>query len=100
MVWTKPTSVPVTVSQVVYKHSLLLEDRKTSSYFHFHFDVQINPLTTFYAKFVTMNCLVQYSDSEDELSNKEDPDHIHDIGMKRKNPTNFQVCTENNKKLR
>lgn len=100
MVWTKPTSVPVTVtsvSQVVYKHSLLLEDRKTASYFHFHFDVQINPLTTFYAKFVTMNCLVQYSDSEDELSDKEDPDYI---GMKRKNPTNFQVCTENNKKLR
>lgn len=47
MVWTKPTSVPVTVSQVVYKHSLLLEDRKTASYFHFHFDVQINSLTTF-----------------------------------------------------
>eukprot|EP00105_Crassostrea_gigas_P041948 XP_019926096.1 PREDICTED: U6 snRNA phosphodiesterase isoform X2 [Crassostrea gigas] len=44
-----------------------------------------------------MNCLVQYSDSEDELSDKEDPDYI---GMKRKNPTNFQVCTENNKKLR
>lgn len=38
MVWTN-----VTVSQVVYKHSLLLEDRKTASYFHFHFDVQINP---------------------------------------------------------
>lgn len=94
MVWTKPTSVPVTVSQVVYKHSLLLEDRKTASYFYFHFDVQINPLTTF---FVAMNCLVQYSDSEDELSDKEDLDYI---GMKRKNPTNFQVCTENNKKLR
>lgn len=91
MVWTKPTSVPVTV----YKHSLLLEDRKTASYFYFHFDV--HPLTTFYAKFVAMLCLVQYSDSEDELSDKEDPDYI---GMKRKNPTNFQVCTENNKKLR
>lgn len=44
-----------------------------------------------------MSCLVQYSDSEDELSDKEDPDYI---GMKRKNPTNFKVCTENNKKLR
>lgn len=80
-----------TVSEVVYKNSLLLEDRKTASYFHFHL-----LLTTLYVKFVTMSCLVQYSDSEDELSDKEDPDCI---GMKRKNPTNFQVCTEN-KKLR
>lgn len=99
MVLTKRTSlltVLSTVSEVVYKNSLLLEDRKTASYFHFHL-VQITLLTTLYVKLVTMSCLVQYSDSEDELSDKEDPDCI---GMKRKNPTNFQVCTENNKKLR
>lgn len=72
-------------------------NRCTYIYLQYYKIVQITLLTTLYVKFVTMSCLVQYSDSEDELSDKEDPDCI---GMKRKNPTNFQVCTENNKKLR
>lgn len=44
-----------------------------------------------------MSCLVQYSDSEDEVSDREESECI---GMKRKKPHDFQVCAENDKKLR
>lgn len=79
MVWIKFILVFVIVSQVVYKYFLLLEDRKMVLYFYFYFDVQINLFIIFYVKFVVMNCLVQYLDSEDELFDKEDLDYI---GMK------------------
>lgn len=79
MVWIKFILVFVIVSQVVYKYFLLLEDRKMVLYFYFYFDVQINLFIIFYVKFVIMNCLVQYLDSEDELFDKEDLDYI---GMK------------------
>lgn len=79
MVWIKFILVFVIVSQVVYKYFLFLEDRKMVLYFYFYFDVQINLFIIFYVKFVVMNCLVQYLDSEDELFDKEDLDYI---GMK------------------
>lgn len=44
-----------------------------------------------------MNCLVQYSDSEDEKSDKDD---IDNVGIKRKYSYNSQHCTGSEKKLR
>lgn len=56
-------------------------------HFYFHFDFFLN----------RMSCLVQYSDSDDEKSDKDD---IDNVVIKRKYSHNSQHCTGSEKKLR